>query len=180
MKKTIPILALIFWTNFVQSQADTALLFTQVITTDSLTAEQSYDKAMLWVSKTFTDANKSVQTADKTAWQIVAKGKIPFELLIPMGSPGNGYISMTVNLFFKQGRTKIEVTGFTHDITSYGYPSWGTITSALQSPNVSWAGVGQKLKDKNWNAMQKMCSDMAEGLIASYKAHMQKPEKADW
>lgn len=179
MKTAITILAFIFWTNLVQSQTDTALLFTQVITTDSLTAEQAYDKAMLWVSKTFADANKSVQTADKTAGQIVAKGKVPFELLIPMGSPGTGYISMAVNLFFKQGRTKIEVTDFNHAITAFGYPSWGAITSATQSPNVNWS-VGQKMKDKNWNAMQKTCTQVAEGLIADYKAHMQKAEKADW
>lgn len=172
MKKIIVLF--LFWTGIVQSQTDTAISYSGIITTDtSLTSPQIYDLANSWFQKSFKSSKAVLNITDKEAGHLAGTGNFPFDLIIPMGTPGTGVINFSVNIYCKQGRCKYVIDDFRHECFNTDYPSWDIITSAAESPKVDW-GVGKGMKNKQWIAMQQAVNAMAKQLISSLQESLTK------
>lgn len=150
-------------------------MYTEVVNVDSITTKKElFNRAKIWFTEAYNDANKVIQLQDEENGQIIGKGKIPYESKIYFGSAGTrGFISYTIKIFTKDGRYKYEITDFVHESTGVQMAQYhfGLITSSdvvNHIPgNKSWSSkVLRDIKDQ-------IDSNMIP-LIESIKGGMQK------
>lgn len=137
MRKMILLLLVMLSLN---AYSQEAITYTEVVNVDSLTTKKElFNRAKVWFSETYKDANKVIQLQDEENGQIIGKAKIPYESKILVSSAGTrGFISYTIKVFSKDGRYKYEITDFIHESISAQYSQFGfgLITTSDQANNV--------------------------------------------
>lgn len=165
--------------------AQKPLIYTDVVKVDStITKNELYNRAKLWFTNTFKDANKVLQVQDEERGQLVGKGKMKYNTTIFAGSgTTSGYIGYTVNLFVKDGRYKYEITDFIHEGSSNTPFNMGLITDSETAPIFSEKKYAIKWCDKLWIDIKDQITPNARSLEQSLKEAMSKPavvENDNW
>jgi len=160
------------------------LTYTEVVQVDSVSKDELYNRAKLWLATAYNRSSDVLQMEDKDAGQIIGKAIIKYNPTVFSGSEQTkGTIKYTIKIFVKEGRYKYEITDFIHDPygNQYGKFSVGLITTAEECPNPK--PMAKKWSNKIW----KDCKDQIESnvtpLISSLKQGMStqvESETDDW
>ena len=150
--------------------AQNKIEFSEVIEVEGANKDALYSKGLIWFAETFNDSRAVIEAKDREAGMIIGNGF--FEYTAPAGlkyTDVHGHIEFTVKVMFKDGRTKIDLTSFTHKPNYSGY-SLGTITD---SDNYSGKRVHSMLSDKwhqdLWQHLRKDIDGKAKVLIENFR-----------
>lgn len=184
MKKLTLVVVAIFTAISMTVFGQDALTYTEVIQVDSISKNELYNRAKLWLATAYNSANDVLQIDDKDAGQIIGKAIIRYNPTVLFGSgETKGSIKYTVKIFLKEGRYKYEITDFIHKPYGgqYGKYSVGLITTADQCPNPK--SMAKKWSTKIWNDCKDQIENNMRVLIAGLQHAMTKQtesETDDW
>ena len=131
MRKPFIISLFVFATLFCKGQ--NPFSYSTIIREDSLSAEQLYEATKNWFAHTFRDS-KSVLENENPGKELIGKGSVSiiFNGLSFKGLTGN--INYTIDIQFRDGRLKLDLTNFTHTGQLVGYKyntSMGIVLDSL-------------------------------------------------
>jgi len=157
--------------------------YTEVISVDSASKSELYNRAKIWFVNVFVSADDVLQLDDKGGGMIIGKAAMIFRQSFLAGSDGtNGHIRYAVKIFLKEGRYKYEITDFVHDPANlqYGNFSMGLITDSEIPPE----GKGSdKWRTRVWNDLKAAIEIEAPPIVESLKNGMMTPTESsndDW
>lgn len=182
------ILISLFFVLSKQSEAQTALTFSDVVKVDStITKEQLFERARQWFATYFKDSKAVLQVSDKDNGELIGRGAIPFSSGVFVGSAATkGYINFDVKVYSKQGRYKYELTNFIHEGTSgvdFKAISFGLITTDSICSKFPDDQYYLKWQNKLWKEMKAKIESEIQPLIASLVRVMNSAipsQKDDW
>jgi hypothetical protein len=160
------------------------LKYSEVIQVDSVSANELYNRAKLWLASSYNSSKEVLQIDNKNDGQIFGKALFVYKPTVFVSSEQiKGNIDYAISITVKDGRYKYEVTNFVHDPigTGWGKLSFGLITTDAQCPNPPSRSTGWC--NKVWADIKDQIGDNIPALIASLKRGMAKAtesEKDDW
>lgn len=102
------------------------LNYSKVIPCEGVNAEEAYLRIELWAVNLFNSPNKNVQLRDKENKTLVIKAATVFKSEKGNAGDINGYINYTLNLFFRDGRFKVEMIDMEHSGKKRHIQFWDT------------------------------------------------------
>lgn len=180
MKKLLVLLVLLPMLSFGQER----LTYTNVVKVDSISKNELYNRAKLWMASAYNSSNDVIQIGNKEEGQIIGKASIKYLSRVFVGSATTGgYIKYTIKIFVKEGRYKYEITDFIHDPrsrSSYPPVSMGLITTDPDCPRptsmVKWS-------NKVWRDIKTQIAETVVPLVRNLKKDMSLPAETkndDW
>ena len=140
------------------------ITYKEVIQIDSVTKNEAYNAAKVWIAKTFRSAKDVIQNDDKDAGIIVLKP------LFQLFATEKGYIHYTLTLLFKDGRYKYELSDFYHT---------GGNENGTQKTDLGACEGMLGIKEMQLNLLE-LHSNMID-IVKSLKTEMvPKKIKSDW
>ncbi|MEA4967714.1 MAG: DUF4468 domain-containing protein [Bacteroidaceae bacterium] len=168
MKKIIFIvfISLIHSSIFAQER----LLFDKVIRVDSaLKKNEIYNSIKEWMGMNFVSAKNVIEVEDKDAGIIIASPLTDYDY----GSLGylcySGQLKYTIKVQIKDGRFKVEVTNFIHDVNlgNSPYCKLGLITTAEEHTT---KGMQKSYNNKVWADIKKKAELIAENYFTKFES----------
>jgi hypothetical protein len=147
---------------------------TEVITIDSTSSSQLYERAKIWLVKTFKSSKDVIQIDDKENGKIIAKGVVLYDA--PAFVPGtnfSGYFEFILTIETKNNKFRYTFEGFRHVAYKDGYsggafenekPECGTFILTKNN----WYSI----KAKGTNSIK----EIAESLRIAMKENTKKDE----
>jgi len=130
MNRFYLMLTLILFVKVSVSQ-DTTFTISKIVTVDSISKEELFGRAKLWVATSYNSAKNVVQLDDKENTTIVIKALFPVTakagLMIRMEQ---GNVKYTLTIQCKDGRYKYTLTDFIHECHT-GYGSGGNLSNEI-------------------------------------------------
>jgi hypothetical protein len=154
----------------------------EVVPVNGASKDQLYSTALTWIGTAFKSAKATIDLADSTGGQIIAKPEMEFVPASRLGSAcTRGVISYVVSIAVKEGRYKYEIGSFDHAYRGVTCESsgcnYGLITDAPYT-GPTCAGFG---RDKiNWLKLQTDVKTETQALISSLKSAMSKATESNW
>jgi hypothetical protein len=118
MKK---ILFLILLLSSLGAWAQEPVKYSEVIQCEGISADQAYSNIELWAVNSFKSPQKNVQLRDKEGKKLVIKAATVFKSQKKAVGDINGYIEYTLNIFFKDGRFKVDMIDICHKAKNPSY-----------------------------------------------------------
>jgi Domain of unknown function (DUF4468) with TBP-like fold len=140
----------------------------QHVHTDSLQLAKTdlYQRAKIWVVKSFPDANKAIQMDDAATGTIICKGKI----LVAgaknfIGKPaGNDFVTFTLTIITTDNKYKIDFDNLQHTAGSYeGARSGGSLCNDMPD------GAGIEFSKKRWQKIKTDIASVITDLNSNFK-----------
>lgn len=160
------------------------LTYTEVIKVDSVSKDELYNRAKLWLIYAFNSANHVIQYDNKEEGQIIGKAIIKYDpKIFSASTQTEGNIKYTIKIFVREGRYKYEITDFIHDpyIENPGKAGMGLITTSEECPNPRDLAKGWS--NRVWKDIKTQIEDNIVPLTDSLKQGMIKKtesESDDW
>lgn len=174
MKKSLSLLILILVGGVALCQ-DSTYIVSKVVQVDSVSKEELYRRAKLWVATTYNSAQNVIQLDDKDNYTLVIKAQFPVTASAGLMMRLNqGNVKYTLTIQCKDGRYKYSAENFIHEC-HVGYGSGGDLhneTPVGSMPIKGWIDIkgqgksyienlsaaienamsakSQKLKSDNW------------------------------
>ena len=164
MKKTI-LLSILSILYFSSANAQEPLSFSKVIQADSAKKEIIYSTILEWIGTNYHNVKNDSQLSDKDAGYIIKDAAIPFVKTGFMQCYG-GFIHYKMKFQIKDGRFKIELSSFSHEIikNNCSFQScMGMITTAEENP--IGGGMNKSSNNKIWNEIKQKCQLEANQLF---------------
>lgn len=90
--------------------------YEKIILKDSIDSKKLHAVGLQWIANTYKSANDVIQMNDVESGKIIVKGSVPVVLNYGMiGKIEGSVVNHTIELAFKQGRTRILVYNLYHD-----------------------------------------------------------------
>lgn len=164
MKKTLilAIISLCVSGLFAQEK----LSFEKVITVDSLKKNEIYNGLKEWIGMNFVSAKTVIEVDDKEAGLIIANplrtysfGKLQYNCY-------DGNIRYSIKIQIKDGRYKVFITNFSHDINIGNASSCnlGLITTSLEYEGATGWGM-KSYNNKVWLDLKYKCELIANEIF---------------
>ena len=178
--KTFLFLLLPFAPLWSYSQQKKPIEFINVVTIDTVKADELYARARGWFSQSFNNSNNVLQIQDKTTGELMGKGLINYHAEDGKTNSAFGNIYFTAKVFVKDGRYKYEFTDFKHTGTpnrAGNSSDFGLITEDEECPyrvfttSLSW----KKWTEKNWKDIKTFISQSIPVLITNLNKAMSQP-----
>lgn len=183
MRKTI--LAFIIFTAISMTVfGQETLTYTEVVQVDSVSKDELYNRAKLWLANTYVNSKAVLQIDNKEEGQIICKALMIYTPKIFSGSEQTkGTIRYTFKIYLKDGRYKYEITDFFHDPdgNEYGKFGVGTVTTAKECPDPKPMAKGWS--NNIWNDIKSQIGLNVNSLIFTLKDCMAKTTESkndDW
>ena len=182
MRTTFLILLCVIVTIPVFSQDP--IIFTDVVQVENATKGDLYNRAKFWLTTAYNSPNDVIQLDSKEEGQIIGKANFEYVPSVVSGSAQiEGSINYTLNLSFKDGRYKYEITDFTHEPygNQYGKTSMGLITKEEECPNPKPMAKGWS--NKVWKDIKNQIEEYTSSLSANLIEGMNTPTQSkndDW
>lgn len=94
--------------------AQEPLKYSEVMQCEGITADQAYANIELWAVNAFNSPEKNVQLRDKDGKKLVIKAATRFRSEKKNAGDINGWIKYTLNIFFRDGRFKVDMIDIEH------------------------------------------------------------------
>lgn len=157
------------------------LIIERVVQVDSVSKDELFDRAKLWVASTYNSSRNVMQIENKESGHIMGKALIRYNSNIFMGSGATqGIIDYTFNIYFKDGRYKYGFSDFYHDAN--GISDFGLITTDDDYPR-STSKAAQKWENKVWQDIKSQIGDEMLLILSNLEVIMNHPietQKNDW
>lgn len=167
--KILYLITLLIIFNF-NLNAQNELEYSEVVKVTGVSKDILYSNGLIWFAETFKDSRAVIEAKDREAGMIIGNGI--FEYYAGKGlkyRDFNGHIQFTVKVMFKEGRTKIELTSFTHK-PSYLPFSLGIITQSEKYPYPKvYKGYSDKWHQYLWDDLKSDISLKSIELLGSFK-----------
>ena len=151
------------------------VVYEGVVEVDSVSADQLYSRAKLWLANVFVKSRNVIDLDDPSSNTIVAKGNAPVIIMGNLGKEDGGYISFKLSLFFKDSRYKYILTDFDHvyDGGKAGFGSGGDIENEKPACGTFY------LTMKNWTRIKEQTDEIANGLVSSLQTEMARGQETE-
>lgn len=130
----------------------------------NVSKDELYDRALLWLTKSFRSANDAIQMKDKEAGRIICQASIPYAA--PAFAPGtnySGHFSFTLTYECKEGKYRYRIENAKHESSLVGY-SIGFLNAPARNKKTI---ISQAERDFTW-------------FSESFEAGMKQSSKTDW
>jgi hypothetical protein len=152
------------------------ITYSGIIDVTGKTSAELYQKGRKWLSGAFYPVQTVFETEDEKDGIIIAKGSIPYIYNNRINHPSGGNVQFTFSLYFKDGKYKYSVSGFTH--TGKGsIPTVGPLEQVVPPKKDRVFSVW--VFNNNWNKLKVVVDDKITGQIESLRKFVsdeQKPE----
>lgn len=178
------VLVCMLLTAAIFTNAQKALVFSEVVQVDSATKDELYSRAKHWFAAFSADKKATLQLSDKEDGELVGKCTVAFASSYPSNNASvKGSISYTVSIYCKEGRFKYEITNFNHEgssgINEWGFTyeamPFGLITTDATCPKGVQDSYADKWRNGVWNELKVVAQSEAEALAAALKETMKQP-----
>ncbi|MDR6565447.1 DUF4468 domain-containing protein [Chitinophaga ginsengisegetis] len=123
--------------------------YTEVVQVDSVSEQQLYSRARLFVANAFKSATDVTQLEDAATFTLVTKGNLPRFYSNPFNKTQGGYVSFKFTVQCRPGRYKYSVTDLIHKQSAVStiHDSGGVLTNEvpdcgrLNLPLKSWKRI---------------------------------------
>lgn len=137
--------------------------YSNVISVDTVPADQLYNKGIQWFADAFIDSRKVIELHDPNTLTIIGNPKFK--------TVTGGYIKFRLTLQFKKGKYRYEITNFQH---LYKTCSPSPLESDKPSCSTSWGGFASK---KKWQQVRGHTDQTIIALISDLDQYMKKPSE---
>lgn len=165
MKKILLICCVLCFSIF--SNAQEPLSFTEVIQTDStLSKSDIYVAVKSWVGTSFNSAKAVIEMDDKDAGILIIRPLSDYAMKGIMYSCYSGHLRYTIKIQVRDGRFRVEVSNFTHniDLGNAKNCALGLITNAEKCPI---RGMNTGPNQKVWADIQKFAASIAKSYFSA-------------
>jgi hypothetical protein len=153
------------------------ITYSEVIEVPSVTKDELYRRANLWLSKAFRSGKAVTDLQDKEAGKIIAKGYVGTTIKVPLiGKQDAGNIRITIAIDVKDGKYRYIIDNLTHEAplaTNQG--KWFSVGALEQEK--SKGGLGLRPSNSEWRELKENVFKSIEELTESLKTGMTKAEK---
>jgi len=154
-------------------------IFTEVISIDSISAENLYNRARLFVVNNYNSAKTVTDLSDDKLQSIVLKAYTTSHFKSWAGIYEAGGFNYILKIYCKDGRYKYEISDLVHT----GMYDTVNISSGGAIENVKPACGTMHISKGQWDYIKKDCISNIEELIKNLKKSMlikSEMEKKDW
>ena len=127
--------------------------FSKVIKYEGVSADEAFSKVELWLVNAFKAPDKTVQLNDPVKKRLAVKAATEFHSKKKNVGDINGFLTYTLNIFFRDGRLKVEMHTIVHHGKKEMY-DFGQLTDAVV-PDVKIAFATKKWKSEIYTEMKK-------------------------
>jgi hypothetical protein len=157
--------------------AQEKLTFSEVVTVDSTTKDQLFDKGREWFVDNFKDSKNVLEVNDKATGELLGKGSIKYSPDVSAAAAVTGWITFSIKIKVKDGKYKYEIGDFVHEANKGGScsVSFGEITTTVEAPELHYGFMcngNQGWRNKVWNDMKAKIDLTAKSFIASLNKKM--------
>lgn len=184
MNKSISIIGLLLTSVVLSTNAQSPVIYSEVIQVDSVSKNELYSRAKIWFVKTYKSSKDVLQLDDKEDGKIIGKAVMKYVPSFLSGSSATkGYINYTISVFVKEGRYKYEITDFMHDPDGFETAPYSVnlITTEGVCPNPK--AMAKKWSDRVWVDIKDQIDRNTLALVADLKKNMSKEQSSgsdDW
>lgn len=181
--KILILAALVFLNKIGLAQSSEPLSFQEVVTVDSATKSQLFDRARLWFADYFKSSKAVLEVSDKESGEFIGKPilytwyKYRF-----LGSDNKILLDMpvTIRVRVKDGKYKYEI----YDVTTRYSPEttvryssskevFGPLTTSENCP-YSYSMISQSKVDQSWNEAKHNAAVIIQKLVDALNDYMNK------
>ena len=182
MKKSIFIFATLLCFS---AQAQTPIVFSEVVKVDSVSAKTLFDRARSWFADAFKDSKNVLEINDKESGELKGKGTMKVYCRSFGQNMSWGYLHFAISVSVKDGKYKVEIGPYENQYIPMSYQdrtgSAGILTDAVESPQFVYAMAGQKARNSIWDQLKTQANENSKTLSESLKkAMMTAAAKSDW
>ena len=164
--------------------------YSVVISEEGMNAEQLYDATKSWFAHAFKDS-KAVLENQNPGKEIIGKGSTPIVFTGLSYKGMTGSISYTLDIHFRDGRLKLDISNFNHTGQAVGYAyttNMGVVLDSLPDNLKSLGGNFEKLQFRmNYKRFYKdaivVCkatSNQISESLAQFIRNNKVKEEEDW
>ena len=164
--------------------------YSVVISEEGLSAEQLYDATKSWFAHAFKDS-KAVLENQNPGKELIGKGSAPITFTGLSYKGMTGSINYTIDIHFREGRLKLDITNFVHTGQTVGYAyttSMGLVLDSLPKDLKGMGGNFEKLQFRmNYKRFHKdaivLCKATAyqlSGSLSNFIRNNKAKEEEDW
>ena len=167
--------------SFGQSKLLEPLSFTEIFKLDSISANDLYDRAFLWVHESFNNPDKVMTLNDKELGMIKLKPLFTVnDSRTMVGGILNGIVYLEINIAVKDGKAKIDIGPFEHK--SNKSFSFGIVSIDSVLTEKRWGSVPLKSQQKAYEVLHQKIKLFSYNLILSFGTTILKPvgKNEDW
>jgi hypothetical protein len=177
MKKILVFILMVFSLPSFGQQTQTPTpdsLYTDIVQVDSLSQNQLFSRAKLFVATRFNSAPDVTKLSDEAAHTIVVKGRLNRFYVNPFNKSLGGAVNFTLKIATKEGKYKYEITDLYHsDVHHNGDYSGGSLS------NEKPACGGLFMTKRNWHKIKEDADNQLQQLIQELYASMKAPANQD-
>ena len=165
------------------AQTDTLITYSSINYVDSVSKNELFDRAKLWIANSFKDGKTVIQIENRDLGQILCKGNFPtyytYKTIGARKIPVDCFF--TINMLFKDGKYKVDIYDLSVKNSEYNRYDFGpVITSAIVCP-VSWPmGNRQSKVDEMWNEVKHNIDVEIRSVLDQIKIGFQKKINTDF
>ncbi len=157
---------------------------TEVVSVNGASKDQLYSTALAWIGTAFKSAKATIDVADSTGGQIIAKPEMEYASTSFIGSAcTKGVVSYVVSIAVKDGRYKYDIGSFVHSYRGAECERIGGACNYGAISDAPWNGpkcIGFGKDNRNWLQLQTDVTDETRILVSSLKSAMAKATESDW
>lgn len=183
--KPILLFTLIAIAQLTYAQRDTALVFSDVISVDSVTSDELFLRARTWFAKTYKSSSDVLEVNDKQSGELSGNAAITYnyESFMAPDRTLSGFVRYQISVFVKDGRYRYELSNFRHEGSISLQSKWNTgptnlglIKHTYRCPrDVRGNWQSDNFWDARWNEVRQLCISEAEAIAQSLGESMKKP-----
>lgn len=161
MKKIILLFVITFVSLNVYSKDSKPLTFSEVITVEGVPKEAIYSTIMDWIATNYRNVDNDSQLSDKDAGLIVKQAAFVYEKKGLSYKCYSGYVYYKLKIQIREGRFKVELTSFVHEVNPGNAQSCrlGTITD---DENYTKGGMQKRYNNEVWHDIKEEAALQAE------------------
>lgn len=179
MKKLI--ILIFFSLSLSELYSQESLSFEKIITIDSINKNDIYIKIKEWVGMTFVSAKNVIEVDDKDAGLLILSTLKDFNYGGMMYACYNGFLKCTIKIQIKDGRYKVIVTNFIHEVKKGNSPQCelGLITIDEECNKEATLNATRKFNNKLWLRLKSDSEIYASEIFEKINFSVSKAEKKD-
>ena len=181
--KNLTSILLFIVTSTINSWGQETLIFSKVISTDSVGKAKLFATINDWFASTYNSANDVIQMTDKEEGIIVGNGSMSYSYGKMAYLCYEGYIKYTIKVYVKDNRYKVELTNFNHSVKP-GNASSCSLGLITNSEVHTTTGMSKNYHNNTWNdikiKVEQYSSQIFESLDKKTKNIKSDKDKSDW
>ncbi len=153
------------------------LSFEKVIKVDSIQKQFIYNGIKEWIGMNFVSSKNVIEVDDKDVGIIIINALTDYSMGKLRYLAYEGYLRYTIKLQIKDGRFKIEITNFTHQVNnSPSYWSIGILSNSEEFQG-KCSGMERSYFNKVWNDLKQKSESLSVTIINEFeKIHFESNE----